>query len=388
MIKRYLIIGASAAGIGCALRLRMLDATAQITLLNAESGLPYNKCHLADVLLQEKNISEITFCSKDVLAQKNIELVSNAPVISIDPEQKLVTTSDGRTCAYDALCIATGKSPRMLPIFENKNFANLFNFYYKSDLEKIISHVNSHGSRNAVIIGAGLTGLEAADGLRARGLQVTLVEAAPQLLPSFINEPASQVIVQKALEFGVTVLTGNMVIAYEQHEHKITALQLSNHVLTADVVVCAIGATPNTSFLSEQLQLSHGYCMVDEHMQTSIPGIYAAGDCCHVYDQLTKQVQPNALWPDAMQQGMYAAYGMVGIPKKYPGSVSIASSSFFGLKVAIAGSLNVSPDQRVEELTGESAYHRLVYEADKLVGFMLIGNTQQLSEYRRQLLSQ
>jgi NAD(P)H-nitrite reductase large subunit len=127
---------------------------------------------------------------------------------------------------------------------------------------------------------------------------------------------------------------------------------------------------------------------VDEFMQTSVPGIFAAGDCCLVYDQLTKRVQPNALWPDAMQQGMCAAYGMAGTPKKYSGSVSIASSSFFGIKVAIAGPVILEAHQRIEEQITPDFYHRLIYDNNKLVGFMLIGNTTMLSDYRRQLLSQ
>jgi hypothetical protein len=116
-----------------------------------------------------------------------------------------------------------------------------------------------------------------------------------------------------------------------------------------------------------------------------------------IYDQLAKRLQPNALWPDAMQQGGCAAYGMVGITKPYAGSVNIASSSFFGIKVAIAGPLVITPQQQVKALSGDGPVHRsfseggwmhrLVYEQEKLVGFMLIGNTSQLSDYRRQLLT-
>lgn len=399
MKKHYLIIGASAAGIGCALRLRMLDAEAQITVLTAESDLPYNKCHLADVLLGEKPLDALTFCDQAMLAQKNIQLICNAQVVSIDSAQKSVQCMNGDGFTYDSLCIATGKSPRILPLFENKNFSNLFSFYHKSDLEGIISYVDickprtsdfaKATSDRAIIIGAGLTGLEAADGLRVRGLHVTIVEAAPQLLPTLINERASQFIIKKIEAADAMVITGMKVVAYEEQDSHITGLQLSSgHMLQASLVVCAIGAAPNTQFLPPTIKLHDGYIVVDEYMQTSIPGIYASGDCCKVYDQLTKRVQPNALWPDAMQQGMYAAYGMAGMAKKYSGSVSIASSNFFGIKVAVAGPVVPEEHQRIEERGDDSYYHRFVYENNKLVGFMLIGNTSALSDYRRQLLSQ
>jgi nitrite reductase (NADH) large subunit len=389
MHKQYLIIGASAAGIGCALRLRILDAEAQITVLTAESNWPYNKCVMADVLLGEKTLDEITFCNQAMLTQKKIELMREVRVVKIDAEQKLVQCTNEISFTYDALCIATGKLPRMLPLFEGKKFSNLFNFYYKSDLEYIIKYLHSHKPRTAVVIGAGLTGLEAADGLRSRGLQVTIIETAQQLLPTLITQQASALIEQKITDAGARVSLGEGIIAFEQHNDCISAIQLQNGtILQTDLVVCAIGATPNTHFLPSEIALQDGYCVVNEYMQTSMPAIYAAGDCCMVYDQLTKWVQPNALWPDAMQQGMCAAYSMAGVPKKYPGSVSIASSSFFGLKVAIAGPVTTTPQQRVVEQESGESYHRLLYDGDKLVGFMLIGNTTMLSDYRRQLLSQ
>ncbi len=387
MAKRYLIIGASAAGIGCALRLRMLDPEASITVLTSEAAWPYNKCHMADVLLGEKQLEEIIFCNEALLAQKRIELVCNSLVAAIDSTQKVVQTVDGGMFTYDALCIATGRSPRMLPLFKGQNFTNLFNFYYKSDLEQIVSYINNHAPRTAVVIGGGLTGLEAADGLRARGLEVTIVEAAAHLLPSLITHEASACIARKVSEAGAAVITGQTIVGYEQKDAHIAALQLqSGPLLPADLVVCAIGATPNTSFLPDLIATQNGFCLVDALMQTSVHGIYAAGDCCMVYDQLSKQLQPSSLWPDAMQQGMHAAYGMVGTPKPYAGSVSIAASGFFGLKVAIAGPSSISASHRSEEAMGDGWYHRFVYEEEKLVGFMLIGNTGELSTYRRELL--
>lgn len=387
MVKRYLIIGASAAGIGCALRLRMLDSEAAITVLTSEAALPYNKCHMADVLLDEKSLDEIIFCNEALLVQKRIEFVCNNLVTAIDYAQKHVLTADGSMFMYDALCIATGRSPRMLPLFKDRKFINLFNFYYKNDLEHIISYINNNVPRTAVVIGGGLTGLEAADGLRARGLQVTIVEAAAHLLPSLITHEASACIVRKVTEAGAMVMTGQTIVGYTQDDTHITSLTLqSGRSLQADLVVCAIGATPNTDFLPNAIARHNGFCVVDAYMQTFVHGIYAAGDCCMVYDQLSKQLQPSSLWPDAMQQGMHAAYGMVGAPKPYAGSVSIAASGFFGLKVAIAGTPFIMASQRTEESLGDVWYHRFTYEKEKLVGFMLIGNTGELSTYRRELL--
>ncbi len=392
MTKNYLIIGASAAGIGCALRLRMLDAAATITVLNAESDLPYNKCLLADVLLQEKSFDEITLCTRAMLVQKQIDLVCDAKVVAIDSARKLVRVADlsaERTFTYDSLCVAVGRSPWMLPLFKDANLTNVFNFYYKSDLAQVIDYINFHTPRSAIVIGGGLTGLEAADGLRARGLMVTMVESAEHLLPLLVNGPAASVIRGHVDAAGVSVLTSEMVTSYEVADTRITALcTQSGREINTDLVVCAVGARPNTSFLPAEIALQDGYCVVSDTLQASMPDVYAAGDCCTVYDQLTKRVQPSSLWPDAMQQGMCAAYGMTGVSKQYAGSVSIAASGFFGIKVAVAGSVSIQTHQKINEFEGEGWYHRFVYEQDKLVGFMLIGNTGDLSQYRRQLLSQ
>lgn len=383
----------------------MLDATARITVLNAEPDLPYNKCHMADVLLSEKGLDDITFCNAALLAQKNIELICNAQVVAIDTVQKIVFCLGSKSFVYDSLCVATGKSPRMLPLFAGKKFKNIFNFYYKSDLEQIMLYIDQHKPRTAIVIGSGLTGLEAADGLRARGLTVTIVEASEHVLPTLVNERAAQLI---AAHSSARVYTKTQVHNYTIAAHDELKVKLLGDIFgdQESIIVCAIGATPNTDFLPQSIVLQDGYCVVNEYMQTSVPDVFAAGDCCMVYDQLTKRMQPNALWPDAMQQGMHAAYGMAGMPKKYPGSVSIASSSFFGYKVAIAGPIIPEIHQRVEEyptctqwhsscppnsanVTHDDAcwYHRLIYDQEKLVGFMLIGNTSKFSDYRRQLLS-
>ncbi len=389
MVKNYLIIGASAAGIGCALRLRMLDATALITVLNAESSLPYNKCLMADVLLQEKSLDEIIFCNEALLAQKNIRLNCNARAVHIDPENKRVSCADGSVYAYDSLCVATGKSPRTLQLFEGKNFSNLFNFYYESDLESIVNYINCAKPSHALVIGGGLTGLEAADGLRAHGLTVTLVEAASQVLPTLVNQDAASVIHGIAQLAGVAIRTHEIITAYESHNNLLTTVSTqTGHTLQTDLVVCAVGALPNTDFLPKALTLQNGYCVVDENLKTSLDAVYAAGDCCLVYDRISKQMKPSSLWPDAMQQGMCAAYGMGGMIKPYPGCVPIAASAFFGIKVAVTGSVVVDKHQRTQEVQGENWYHRFTFEQTKLVGFMLIGNTGDLSEYRRQLLAQ
>lgn len=388
MIKKYLIIGSSAGGIGCALRLRMVMPDAEITILTAEDVYPYNKCLLADVLLGERESESIIFCSPHMLTEKKINLVMQARVTSLDTTHKEVLCADGRTFLYDRLCLAVGRSPYLLPVFAGQKFTNVFNFYYKKNLDQLIEYITIHRPRHAVVIGAGLTGLEAADGLRARGCAVTIVEAAHHVLPNLVNEQGAGVITAHIIQSGVQLITGERVIGYTVHNNTITSLKTATSGdISVDLVVCAIGAQPNTDFLPPMIKQAQGYCVVDDTMQTSVPDIYAVGDCCMVYDKLHAAVMPSTLWPDAMQQGMYAAYNMAGTEKIYSGTVQIAASGFFGLKVACAGPVVVDKTCRIEEVSGPGWYHRFVYQQEKLSGFMLIGNTGDLAEYRRQLMT-
>jgi len=385
--KSYLIIGASAAGIGCALRLRMLDQDANITVLTAEPVLPYNKCFMADALIGDKEISALDFCTESVLAEKNITFVRSAQVVALDYKNKSVLCADGRRFQYDALCIAVGKKPRMLPLFKDAQLNNLFSFYYKNDLLKILDHIKTDKPCRAIVIGAGLTGLEAADGLRARGLAVMVVERSAHVLPALINEKVAAVIAAHMSAHNVDLITQDIITGYETDGDRITALHTANGLsLPTDLVVCAIGAEPNTAWLPDEIKTVNGYCNIDAHMCTSISAVYAAGDCCMVYDRVSGEYVPNALWSDAMQQGSYAAYGMCGIEKLYSGAVMIAASSFFGIKVAITGVPQYVTGMQIREVEGPGWYHQLVYEGGALRGFMLIGNTTELARYRRELV--
>jgi nitrite reductase (NADH) large subunit len=367
----------------------MLDPIARIVIITHELQLPYNKCLLADVLVGNKKCNEIILLTAVMLAEKRIELITGCTAVALDPCNNTVLCADGTQYAYDALCIATGCSPRLLPFLSAHPAINLFTFYYQRDLTALIDYVTTHHPRHAVVIGAGLTGLEVADGLLARGIAVTVIEAAQQVLPHQISAHAATLIQEAMRTAGISLQLNKMVTAVAGKEERIIGVQYTGGYLATDMLVCAIGAMPNTQWVQDAgiSCTKNGLIIVDEIFQTSIPTIYAVGDCIQIYDRLFEIQQPSTTWSDAMQQGMHAAYAMSGRSKQYSGTTKIITTEVFGLSIAYAGPVELSVGMHVKEVTGPGWYHRFIYKNGQLRGFTLIGNTHELAQYRRMLSS-
>ena len=376
MNQRIVIIGTSAAAVGAITRLRQLMPQATILALSQEKESPYNKCLLADYAIGLKQESDL-YTLKRFAQDPLVEIRRGIQVEAIIPESSTLKLHDGNTISYDCLLLAMGSSP-------------IFFFHTLHDVNTLLNYCRDTKARTALIIGAGLSGLECADALHKNGLKVAVVEREKQVLPASLTATGAQFIAQTMHAINITFYPETMVVDIEMGENQITRIVTEKgHFLSADVIVVATGLKPNSALAAHAgIACMQGSVMVDNYLQTSIPGIFAAGDLIVTKNQLTGYPIRSTTWPDAMMQGGYAAFAMAGLPKPYPGIVPILSSSFFGLTCAIGGAPE-DPDLKIQERQTPGSYSRHAFDENgRLRGFIAIGDQISWVDARRALLSQ
>lgn len=392
-LKTYIIIGASAAGVGCMHTLRRLDPVGRIIMITQEAEWPYNKCLLADYLAGEKTAEDVLLVSQQQIAEKNIELLLGKRVIAIQAGRKIITLDDGSQLAYDALFIGTGASARM-PALPGNHLSGVYTFQTVRDAQKLLAALSERAACNAVVIGAGLTGLECADALNRQGVEVAIVERGERVLGNQVDRAGAECIQQCAEKAGISLYFQDSVAEIIGDEHDgVRRVELtSGGQLDADMVIVAVGVTPNIQLARDAgIELYDQGIQVDEHMRTNLPDVYAGGDVAIITDLLTGKKMLNATWPDAMMQGGVAAHAMAGVPKKYAGAAVITSSSFFGVKFASCGPVaqGLSAGMHVIKKQNKQMSHLIILDTDdKVRGFSLVGDLHKLAGLRRAILTQ
>jgi NAD(P)H-nitrite reductase large subunit len=369
--KTHIIIGTSAAGIGAFNKLRQLDPAAHIICISQEKELPYNKCFLAEYLGKLKPIDAM-YTIKQPLSPS---FLLGTTVTQLLPDQRKIHLSDGQTLNYDSLFLGLGTSA-LRPALPGINAHGVFTFHTLADTTNIINYITQKSAKKAVVIGAGLSGLEVADALLSYGLHVTIVEQKDQFLPTHFSHQASAHLEQAMQAHPVSFMPGTKVEEIQTTNGATSGVILSSgKELQADVVIIAIGARPNLSLVKNAgIGIEGGGIATNEHLQTSVADIYAGGDVCQVYDQLTGSKMLNGTWPDAMLQGMIAAHAMAGQPKAYQGAAVVVSSAFFGLKFAACGPVNsCGAEYEVFEGAGEQGYQKILVKEGRIGGFLLVG---------------
>jgi len=390
MKKQYVIIGASAAGIAAASKLRQLDGQARIICITQETERPYNKCFLADYLSGIKEERAIFLKQEDFFKTQNIELLLGQQVTSLNKKEQTIECNNGQTFSYTALLLATGSSLSLPPIEGIKGVSNVFQFHTLRDTKHLLAHVAGKKINNVVVVGAGLSGLECADSLSDFVKTITVVERAPQLLPHQITSEASKFIEQAMRNEGVTSLCNSTVTRVEQKNGTVVAVYLADgKKLLVDMLVCATGMHPNSELAKEAgLTVEQHAVVTNEYLATSDPHIFAAGDVALVTDLLSGKKMRSCSWPDALKQGAIAASNMSEIVTKYSGTIATATTAFFGLKLSVAGNIHNNKSSYNSELRKNSESFSLTFFKKGVVkGFLLIGPTVRVAQLKRSLLA-
>lgn len=378
---RYVIVGASAAGVSAAETLRRHDESAEIIIISDEE-LIYSRPMLSYYLEGTRDEQGLLLRSRDFFKDNRIEAII-ARAVKLDPERNLLHLEDGRKVDYEQLLLATGASPRF-PKAAGMDKLGVFGLRKIADVEGMLARLPQ--ARRAVVLGAGLVGLKAAAGLKQRGLDVKVLVGSPHVLSQMLDETSSEVFKQLFEENGVPIITGVQpaeVLGKSQAEGiKVS----SGEVYPCELVIVGKGVDPNLELVEgTSIEIDYGI-LVDEHCRTNVPNIYAAGDSAQAMDVLRREPWINALWPCATEQGRVAALNMTGEGAVYRGSMRMNSVQFFGLPVISAGLAVLTPgplgsrqgehDETLEDRPAPNVYRKVFLKDDTIVGFVLIGEIE------------
>lgn len=372
-MMKYVIIGASAAGLATAEGIRKIDKTGEITILTRENYLPYSRPSIS-YFLKGKALEKDMFLRKAGYYKANkIDIVTGAEVKSIDTEGKVVKAGR-KTYPYDKLCLATGSKPFVPPMKNVQGKNNVFTFLDLASTKAVKAAANK--DTKAVVIGGGLIGMKAAEGLSKVCKSVDVIEFAPRILPSILDAKSSKNVKRYIEEKGNIKFHLEDTIAEAKSKGKtINSVVLkSGKVLKCDMLIVAVGVRPETELAEKAgLEVNRGIITDDKTMQTSNKDIYACGDCCVSTDMLDGSRKIIALWPNAVQQGRVAGIQMAGGDDVVDGTYSVNAIDFYGLRICTCGLINAQGEQYTDRIKQEGdQYKRLIFEGSKLVGFVLI----------------
>jgi len=367
--EHLVVIGNGMAGCRAVEELLARDpARYRVTIFGAEPRVNYNRIMLSPVLAGEKSFDDIVINDAGWYAANGIALVAGDPVAAIDRAAKTVTTRSGLTESYDRLLIATGSDPFIIPV-PGKDLPGVIAFRDMDDVDTMLAAADAGG--DAVVIGGGLLGLEAAHGLSLRGMKVTVIHLMPTLMERQLDEAAGWLL-KNALEArGQTILTGADT-AEIIGDGKAEGVKLKDGTLIpASLVVMAVGIRPSTQLAREAgLAVGRGI-QVDDHMVTSDPAVLAVGECVEHDGQVYGLVAP--LWDMCRS----LADGLVEKPSGYRGSVTSTKLKVSGIDVFSAG--DFSGGDGCEDIVLRDAsrgvYKRVIVKDDRIVGAVLYGDT-------------
>ncbi|MDF2638745.1 MAG: NAD(P)/FAD-dependent oxidoreductase [Novosphingobium lindaniclasticum] len=367
--EHLVVVGNGMAGCRAVEELLARDAGRyRVTIFGAEPHVNYNRIMLSPVLAGEKTFDEIVINSREWYDENGIDLVTSDPVVAVDRAEKTVTAQSGRKVRYDRLLIATGSDPFIIPV-PGKDLPGVISFRDMKDVDLMLDAAGKGG--DAVVIGGGLLGLEAAHGLSLRGMKVTVIHLMPTLMERQLDEAAGWLL-KSALEArGQTILTGaDTAEIYGQG--KVEGVRLKDgREIPASIVVMAVGIRPATALArAAGLEVGRGI-KVDDHMVTSDPAVLAVGECVEHDGNVYGLVAP--LWDMCRS----LADGLTDRHSGYRGSVTSTKLKVAGLDVFSAG--DFSGGEGCEDIVLRDAsrgvYKRVVVKDDKVVGAVLYGDT-------------
>ncbi len=320
-----LVIGGVAAGTKTAAKLKREDRSARITLLTKSRDISYAGCGLPYYVggLIETPEELIVNTPEKYAALTGVEVLTGKEATGLNAEEKSVQVKDvatgqEETYRYDRLVIATGASP-VIPPVSGMELEGVFTIRTPQDAIGVRAYAEENGVKKAVVVGAGFIGLEMAENLQQKGVSVTVIDFAPQILPNILDPEMAAYVRKHLQKQGIRVITGTK--AQEiTGDGRVAAVKTTAGTLSCGLLVMAAGIRPNTEFLQGSgIAMNRGTIVVDKTMRTSLPDVYAAGDCVQVINRITGEPCWSPMGSSANLEGRTLAQILNGADKEYPG---------------------------------------------------------------------
>ncbi len=406
-MTRYLIIGNGAAGATAAQTLREQDPRGEITIVSAEPHPMYSRPGLAYILIDEIPDKQVLARTPEWYQANRLRLVYGTAV-RLDTAEHRVHLADGQALSYDRLLIATGARAVPLP-------------YPGADLDGVVFLDTLDGTRDllrrvkrakrAVVLGGGITALEMTEGFAHHGLETHYFLRRNLLWASVFNAAESKLLEEKMREHGVQLHfnTEAAEIVGDKHRRVAGVKLASGEIVASDLVGAGIGVKAQLDLVKGTAIKTDKSILVDEYLTTSVPDVFAAGDCAQAWDPWTRKHSVEVLWPTAVAQGRVAAVNMAGGRSAYAKGTPFNACLLFGLHITAIGQLGGNRDADEPEVvqhtsrgwsetwtTRPRAYAsawsqhgpnttRLAFDGDRLVGALVVGE-QSLADPLRFLI--
>ena len=368
---RYVIIGGSAAAIGCIEGIRSVDKTGEIILITRETEWNYSR-PLISYLLEGKTTRDKMWCRPDSFFTRNgVTVKAGVLATALDAGDRTVRLSTGERLAYDRLLAATGSRPFVPPIPGLETVERTFCFQTLSDASALAEALRPES--RVLILGAGLTGVKCAEGIRGLCAQIAIADLAPRVLPAVLDDTAAAMVQARMEETGVRFYLNDSAAAFRGN----TARLQSGTELEFDVLVTAVGVRPNTQLVADAGGAVDRGILVDGRCATTLPDVYAAGDCAQGYDAVSGEKRMLPLWPNAMLQGETAGINMAGGRADYTQGIALNASGVFGLHMITAGSY----EGESFTVQRDGSYKRLVTADGVLKGVIMVGDVSRAGIY-------
>ena len=379
-MKRYIIVGNGVAGTTAAENIRKLDQEGTIIILSNEDLPFYYRIRLNEYLSGDLKEEDLLAKKAEWYKEHKIDLRLQSPVVSGDPQKKVVVAKDNEEFSYDTLLIATG-SHSFIPPITGSETNGVFAIRSIQDCREITGWAKK--VENVVLIGGGLLGLEAGNALLRLGLKVTVVEFFPRLLPRQLDIDGAKRLqaIMEGMGFSFRLGAKTQEIT---GDNLVTGVSLEGgESLSAQMVIISAGVRPNME-LAQPLGLETDKGIkVDERLRTNQPDIYAAGDVAEF------RGMPYGIWPAAMEQGKIAGTNMAGGDSVYKGTTMANTLKVVGVDLASAGEIDAEGKFDSKMVTDEKIYKKIVLDNNLIIGCIMLGDkkgfnriTQMMSEKR------
>lgn len=363
---RYVVIGASAAGISGAKTLRELDKNAEIVLISKDENV-YSRCILHHYISNHREVDALNFTSKNFFEENNITWMKGLEVKDVNDKEQTLNLSNGETLSYDKLLVCSGASAFIPPVpglREGNNVVGLRNLD-----DAVLIKEQAKKVKNVVVLGAGLVGIDAVSGLLGQGLKISLVEMSNKILPLQLDKHASDVYEKKFTEEGVSLkldVKAEKLLLDENNNPKALLLNTGEEV-PCELVVVATGVRSNIAFMeNSNIECDRFGLIIDAKGQTNIENIYGAGDV----------TGRNPIWPTAVKEGIIAAHNMLGkemIMTDFFGSKN--TMNFVGVATMSLGIVEPADETYIVETQVEgNNYKKIIHKDGRIYGAIIQGD--------------
>jgi NAD(P)H-nitrite reductase large subunit len=383
---RYVIVGNGVACIGAIEGIRKHDTDGEILVVSEEDKKSYGR-PLISYYLGGKVKPEAMSLRDDAFYERNkVSERLGVRVTDVDPKAKTISLDDGSTESYDRLLLATGGKP-IDPGLPGTEGPGVYSFTTWKSADEVAEAVLKR--RRIAVIGAGLIALKAAEGLIMHGgVDVTLIVRS-RIMRVYFDETAGEIVEKHLAQNGVRFQHATPEEILRGDDGDVRGVRTSAGEVPCDGVIMAVGVSPSTALAEAAGAKCDKGILVDDHMRTSVPDVYAAGDCAQGKDMLSDETAVMPIWPNASNQGANAGINMAGVDKAYPGTLSMNAIPFFGLATISIGvstpGEGLGYEVHIDADTTEKTYRKLVFESaeggDVLVGCILIGDVDKAGLY-------